>query len=37
LTAERFRDPQSGETLEVWYRPQTGERAYVRARAGGSS
>jgi hypothetical protein len=31
LTAERFRDPQSGEMLEVWYCPRTGERAYVRA------
>ena len=34
LTAERFRDPQSGEMLEVWYCPRTGERAYVRARGG---
>ena len=32
LTAERFRDPKSGEMLEVWYCPRTGERAYVRAR-----
>jgi hypothetical protein len=32
LTDERFLDPRSGETLEVWYRPRTGERAYVRAR-----
>jgi hypothetical protein len=30
LTAERLRDPQSGEMLEVWYCPRTGERAYVR-------
>jgi hypothetical protein len=34
LTAERFRDPQSGEMLEVWYCPRTGERAYVRGRGG---
>jgi hypothetical protein len=32
LTDERFRDPATGETLEVWYSPRTGERAYVRAR-----
>ena len=37
FTGERFRDPQSGEMLEVWYCPRTGERAYVRARAGRSS
>jgi hypothetical protein len=37
LTAERFRDPQSGEMLEVWYCPRTGERACLRARAGRSS
>ena len=29
-TGERFIDPTSDEMLEVWYRPQTGERAYVR-------
>jgi hypothetical protein len=34
LTAERFRDPQSGEMLEVWYCPRTGERAYVRGWGG---
>jgi len=34
FTGERFLDPPSGETLEVWYSPRTGERAYVRARAG---
>ena len=34
FTGERFLDPPSGETLEVWYCPRTGERAYVRARAG---
>jgi hypothetical protein len=34
FTGERFLDPPSGEMVEVWYRPRTGERAYVRARAG---
>ena len=34
FTGERFLDPPSGELLEVWYSPRTGERAYVRARAG---
>jgi hypothetical protein len=34
LTGERFRDPQSGELLEVWYCPRTGERAYVRGPTG---
>ena len=33
LTDERFRDPATGEMLEVWYSPRTGERAYVRARS----
>jgi hypothetical protein len=32
FTGERFLDPQSGAMLEVWYSPQTGERAYVRGR-----
>jgi hypothetical protein len=32
FTGERFFDPGSGETLEVWQRTRTGERAYVRAR-----
>ena len=32
FTGERFLDPPSGEMLEVWYSPRTGERAYVRAR-----
>jgi hypothetical protein len=32
FTGERFLDPPSGETLEVWSCPRTGERAYVRAR-----
>ena len=30
-TDERFVDPTSGETLDVWFDPKTGERAYVRA------
>jgi hypothetical protein len=34
FTGERFLDPPSGEMVEVWYCPRTGERAYVRARAG---
>ena len=34
-TQERFIDPWSGETLEVWFHPQSGERIYVRARRGG--
>jgi len=33
MTGERFVDPRSGETLEVWYCPRNGERAYVRARS----
>jgi hypothetical protein len=33
-TGESFIDPTSGEALDVWMRPQTGERAYVRKRAG---
>jgi hypothetical protein len=36
LTGERFVDPGSGETLEVWFRAGAGERAYVRARSGQS-
>jgi hypothetical protein len=31
-TGESFVDPTSGEALEVWLRPQSGERAYVRKR-----
>jgi hypothetical protein len=31
-TEERFVDPSSGETLDVWFHPTSGERAYVRAR-----
>lgn len=34
FTGERFIDPSSGVELEVWYRPQNGERVYVRARPG---
>ena len=30
-TDERFVDPTSGETLEVWFRASNGERAYVRS------
>jgi hypothetical protein len=30
-TGERFIDPRSGETLDVWYCARSGERAYVRA------
>jgi hypothetical protein len=32
-TEERFVDPSSGETLDVWFHPSSGERAYVRAQA----
>jgi hypothetical protein len=28
-TGERFEDPQSGKTLQVFYDPRTGERHYV--------
>jgi len=31
-TGERFVDPTSGETLDVWFHAASGERAYVRAR-----
>jgi hypothetical protein len=34
FTGERFLDPPSGEMLEVWYCPRTGERAYVRSPRG---
>ena len=30
-TEERFVDPSSGETLDVWFHPRSGERIYVRA------
>jgi hypothetical protein len=33
MTGERFVDPTSGETLEVWQAPKSGERAYVRMRS----
>jgi hypothetical protein len=33
-TEERFVDPSSGETLDVWFHAARGERAYVRARSG---
>jgi hypothetical protein len=33
-TEERFVDPSSGETLDVWFHASSGERAYVRARRG---
>ncbi len=36
FTGERFVDPGSGELVEVWSEPRSGERAYVRARAGQS-
>lgn len=28
-TGERFEDPQSGKTLQVFYDPRSGERRYV--------
>ena len=28
-TGERFEDPQSGQTLQVFYDPRSGERRYV--------
>jgi hypothetical protein len=31
-TEERFVDPSSGEALDVWFHPASGERAYVRSR-----
>jgi hypothetical protein len=34
-TEERFVDPTSGETLDVWFDPKSGERAYVRASRSG--
>jgi hypothetical protein len=33
-TDERFVDPSTGEPLEVWFHPASGERAYVRSRRG---
>jgi hypothetical protein len=35
-TGERFVDPTSGETLEVWFHAASGKRAYVRARPQGT-
>jgi hypothetical protein len=34
FTGERFVDPSSGEMLEVWRCPRSGERAYVRTGSG---
>jgi hypothetical protein len=31
-TEECFIDPSSGETLDVWFHPPSGNRAYVRTR-----
>ena len=28
-TGERFRDEESGDWMEVWFRPESGERRYV--------
>ena len=28
-TGERFRDPETGKLVTVYYRPETGERRYV--------
>jgi hypothetical protein len=28
-TGERFEDPESGKTMQVFYHPQSGERRYV--------
>lgn len=38
-TDERFVDPESGQTMQVFYNPRTGERRYERASdgAGGSA
>lgn len=33
LTEERFIDPSTGESLEVWFNPHNGERAYVLSRS----
>lgn len=35
-TGERFQDPTSGEIVEVYQNPQTGERDYRRAREHGA-
>lgn len=31
ITGERFVDPTSGEFMEVWFEPRSGERRYVRS------
>ena len=31
-SGERFVDPASGDMLDVWFHPPSGERAYVRSR-----
>jgi hypothetical protein len=31
-TGERFEDPQSGRTVQVFYDPRSGERRYVSSR-----
>jgi hypothetical protein len=31
-SGERFVDPSTGEVLDVWFKPSSGERAYVRSR-----
>ena len=33
-TGERFRDPVSGATVDVWFNPVSGERRYARAPIG---
>jgi hypothetical protein len=33
-TEERFVDPESGRTMQVFYNPRTGERRYDRERHG---
>lgn len=30
-TRERFRDPTTGQAIDVWFNPATGQRSYVRA------
>ena len=35
-TPERFRDEESGEWLEVWFDPQSGERRYVPVSSDGA-
>ena len=33
-TDERFIDPESGQPVQVFYNPRTGERRYVAANSG---